>query len=49
MIPSLSGSLYIFDGENLDRLPFTVDSLLKTYFPYDGLSMSGMFFLKICL
>lgn len=41
MIPSLSGSLYIFDGENLDRLPFTVDSLLKTYFPYDGLSMSG--------
>lgn len=45
MIPSLSGSLYTFDGENLDRLPFTVDSLLKSYFPYyDGLAMSGMFF-----
>ncbi|XP_060870563.1 eukaryotic translation initiation factor 2-alpha kinase isoform X1 [Metopolophium dirhodum] len=42
MIPSLSGSLYTFDGENLDRLPFTVDSLLKSYFPYyDGLAMSG--------
>jgi translation initiation factor 2-alpha kinase 3 len=43
MIPSLSGSLYKFDGENLDRIPFTVDSLLKSSFRYnDDLIISGM-------
>ncbi|CAH1715613.1 eukaryotic translation initiation factor 2-alpha kinase isoform X1 [Aphis gossypii] len=42
MIPSLSGSLYKFDGENLDRIPFTVDSLLKSSFRYnDDLLISG--------
>ncbi|VVC32390.1 Hypothetical protein CINCED_3A017374 [Cinara cedri] len=42
MIPSLSGSLYKFDGENLDRIPFTVDSLLKSSFRYnDDLIISG--------
>jgi len=44
MIPSLSGSLYKFDGENLDRIPFTIDSLLKSSFRYnDDLIISGMF------
>lgn len=43
MIPSLSGSLYKFDGENLDRIPFTVDSLLKSSFRYnDDYIISGM-------
>lgn len=45
MIPSLSGSLYKFDGENLDRIPFTVDSLLKSSFRYnDDLIISGIMF-----
>lgn len=44
MIPSLSGSLYKFDGENLDRIPFTIDSLLKSSFRYnDDLIISGVF------
>lgn len=49
MIPSLSGSLYKFDGENLDRIPFTVDSLLKSSFRYnDDLLISGtVFFLSV--
>ncbi|XP_050546208.1 eukaryotic translation initiation factor 2-alpha kinase isoform X2 [Daktulosphaira vitifoliae] len=42
MIPSLSGSLYKFDGETLDRIPFTVDSLLKSSFRYnDDVIISG--------
>lgn len=42
LIPSLSGSLYKFDGENLETVPLSTDQLLHTSFRYsDELIFSG--------
>lgn len=42
MIPSLSGSLYKFDGESIEPIPITADDLLKSSFKFsDDLVISG--------
>lgn len=43
MIPSLSGSLYKFDGEGVEPIPINVDDLLSSSFKFsDDLVISGM-------
>ena len=34
LIPSLDGSLYQFDGENIEPVPFTADTLLSSSFRF---------------
>ena len=34
LIPSLDGALYQFDGENVEALPFTADTLLSSSFKF---------------
>lgn len=42
IIPSLSGSLYKFDGSYVDAIPITAESLLKSSFRYsDDLVIAG--------
>lgn len=42
IIPSLSGSLYKFDGKTIDPIPIDADSLLKSSFLYsDDLVIAG--------
>lgn len=42
MIPSLSGGLYKFNGENIEAIPVTADHLLQASFRYsDDLVISG--------
>ncbi|KAI5706972.1 hypothetical protein M8J75_013009 [Diaphorina citri] len=42
MIPSLSGGLYKFNGENLEPIPITADNLLEASFRYsDDVVISG--------
>lgn len=42
LIPSLSGGLYTFDGQNLETLPISVDQLLNSSFERtDNLVFSG--------
>lgn len=42
MIPSLSGGLYRFNGENIEAIPVTADHLLQASFRYsDDLVISG--------
>lgn len=42
MIPSLSGGLYKFNGENIEAIPVTADNLLQASFRYsDDLVISG--------
>lgn len=42
MIPSLSGSLYKFDGEGVEPIPINVDNLLSSSFKFsDDLVISG--------
>lgn len=42
IIPSLSGGLYKFDGSNIDAIPITAETLLKSSFRYsDDLVMAG--------
>lgn len=42
MIPSLSGSIYKFDGETVEPIPITADNLLSSSYKYsDELVISG--------
>ncbi|XP_018333470.1 eukaryotic translation initiation factor 2-alpha kinase [Agrilus planipennis] len=42
IIPSLSGSLYKFDGSNIDAIPITADNLLTSSFKYsDDMVIAG--------
>ncbi|XP_031629135.1 eukaryotic translation initiation factor 2-alpha kinase-like isoform X2 [Contarinia nasturtii] len=42
MIPSLSGSIYKFDGETVEPIPITADNLLSSSYKYsDDLVISG--------
>lgn len=42
MIPSLSGGLYQFNGENVEIIPFTADDLLQSSFRFkDDLVLTG--------
>lgn len=42
MIPSLSGSIYKFDGESVEPIPITADNLLSSSYKYsDELVISG--------
>lgn len=42
IIPSLSGSLYKFDGSNIDAIPITAETLLRSSFRYsDDLVIAG--------
>ncbi|GLV37655.1 pancreatic eIF-2alpha kinase [Carabus blaptoides fortunei] len=42
IIPSLTGSLYKFNGDTIDEIPITADSLLTASFRYlDGLVIAG--------
>ncbi|XP_053671957.1 eukaryotic translation initiation factor 2-alpha kinase-like [Anopheles nili] len=42
MIPSLSGSLYKFDGDSIEPIPFSAEDLLKSSFKFsDDLVISG--------
>lgn len=44
MIPSLSGGLYKFDGESIEPVPVTADSLLSSSYRYsDDLVMAGKY------
>lgn len=43
MIPSLSGSIYKFDGESVEPIPITADNLLSSSYKYsDELVISGI-------
>lgn len=45
MIPSLSGSLYKFDGEGVEPIPINADNLLSSSFKFsDDLVISGTIF-----
>lgn len=42
MIPSLSGSIYKFDGESVEPIPISTDNLLSSSYKYsDELVISG--------
>lgn len=42
MIPSLSGSIYKFDGETVEPIPISADNLLSSSYKYsDDLVISG--------
>lgn len=44
MIPSLSGSIYKFDGETVEPIPISADHLLSSSYKYsDDLVISGTF------
>lgn len=44
MIPSLSGSIYKFDGESVEPIPINADNLLSSTFKYsDELVISGVY------
>jgi len=46
MIPSLSGGLYQFNGENVEVIPFTADDLLQSSFFFkDDLVLTGIIIL----
>lgn len=48
IIPSLTGSLYKFNGDTIDEIPITADSLLTASFRYlDGLVIAGIQLLYI--
>lgn len=50
IIPSLTGSLYKFDGQNIDSIPINADNLLKSSFLYsDDLVLAGKYFNKTIL
>lgn len=43
MIPSLSGSIYKFDGETVEPIPISAEHLLSSSYKYsDDLVISGM-------
>lgn len=44
MIPSLSGSIYKFDGDSVEPIPINADNLLSSTFKYsDELVISGVY------
>lgn len=45
MIPSLSGSIYKFDGDSVEPIPINADNLLSSTFKYsDELVISGVYY-----
>lgn len=49
LIPSLEGRLYKFDGENIEQIPISADSLLhSSYHAADDLLISGLLNAKFC-
>jgi translation initiation factor 2-alpha kinase 3 len=48
MIPSLSGGLYKFNGDDIEPIPITAENLLKSSFRYsDDLVISGQLLITI--